>query len=242
MLEVVRPHWRASPRVQALCTTRGGGVSVGAFAALNLASHVNDQPSAVAENRRRLQHALPLPSAPRWLTQVHGVNVVDADRVQEPIAADAAFTRTAGVVCAILTADCLPILLCDAAATTVIAIHAGWRGLADGIIRHTLAHIARPGAEWLAWIGPGISAENYLVGDEVRAIFVNAKRSYTEHFVAVGTRWQMDLAALARAQLAGAGVDEITQYAGCTCGESARFFSYRRDGATGRMASLIWIN
>lgn len=242
MLEVVRPHWRTSPRVQALCTTRASGVSVGAFAALNLASHVEDEPSAVAENRRLLQHALPLPSAPRWLTQVHGVNVVEADHVHEPIAADAAFTRTAGVVCAILTADCLPILLCDTAATRVIAIHAGWRGLADGIIPRTLAHTASPGAEWLAWIGPGISAANYEVGDEVRAIFVNTERRYAEHFVAVGARWQMDLAALARAQLAAAGVAEITQYTGCTFGEAARFFSYRRDGATGRMASLIWIN
>ena len=242
MLEVVRPHWRASPRVQALCTPRSGGVSAGAFAALNLASHVSDEPSAVAENRRLLQHALQLPSAPRWLTQAHGVNVIDAERVYEPIAADAAFTRTAGVVCAILTADCLPILLCDTAATRVIAIHAGWRGLADGIIPRALARTAMPGAEWLAWIGPGISAENYLVGDEVRATFVNAARSAAEHFVAVGARWQMNLAALARAQLAAAGVSEITQYAGCTFGESARFFSYRRDGATGRMASLIWLN
>ena len=240
MLEFVTPRWPAPPNIQALCTTRTGGISVGKYSALNLATHVGDDPTAVNANRARLQTELPLPSAPRWLTQVHGTTLVNAAHVA-PLAADAAYADTRETVCAILTADCLPILICDTAGENVIAIHAGWRGLAEGIIARTFATLAMRNTRWLAWIGPGISAENYAVGDDVRAIFQALDPSYAQYFVAAGLRWQMDLQAIARAQLASAGVEAIAHYDGCTFGEPTRFFSYRRDGETGRMASLIWI-
>lgn len=235
------PHWGAPRHVQACVTTRDGGVSRGPYASLNLATHVADVADDVAANRTRLAHALNLPGAPRWLTQVHGTRCVDAATIGEPVEADAAWTARPGVVCAILTADCLPILLCDRAGTRIAAVHAGWRGLCDGVIASTLAALAVPGADLCAWIGPGIGVAAYAVGAELRDRFMAVDADAQSCFVRRNDTWYADLAGLARQQLTRAGVSEIADCGLCTYGDT-RFYSHRRDGVTGRFASLIWIS
>jgi YfiH family protein len=166
------PEWPAPERVRAVSTTRAGGVSRPPYASLNLAAHVGDDAGAVAANRLHLGRALRLPTTPAWLTQVHGTRVVDAARVDTPVMTDAAYARVPGVVCAVLTADCLPVLLCDRGGRAVAAAHAGWRGLAAGVIEQTIAALPVSGGELMAWLGPAISAPAYVVGEEVRAAFV----------------------------------------------------------------------
>ena len=243
LLETVAPVWSAVPQVRAVCTTRIGGVGHGPYASFNLATHVGDDETTVATNRRRLNAALELPSLPLWLSQVHATTVLDADRVTDttPLTADAAYSRARQRVCTVLTADCLPILLTNSTGTCIAAVHAGWRGLLTGIIPAVLQHLSTANETWLAWIGPAISAHAYEIGDEVRHQFLSADESYEPYFVAHGVRWKFDLASLADTQLQRAGVDFITRFDGCTASDAARFFSYRRDGITGRMASLIWI-
>jgi polyphenol oxidase len=240
-LEWLVPAWPAPSNVRAVCTTRMGGVSVGAYASLNLATHVGDDPAAVAANRQRLRAALALPSEPCWLEQTHGANLVEARGYGAPPSADASFTTDRGRVCAILTADCLPILLCDRQGTMVLAIHAGWRGLLNGIIASTLMRCDHPGADWLAWVGPGISVAAYAVGAELAAEFVAKDPLFVPFFVTRGNISYADLSGLAAHQLRAVGVRSITCDSGCTAADAARFFSYRRDGATGRFASLIWL-
>ncbi len=240
-IELLVPEWPAPSNVRAGCTTRTGGVSTGPYARLNLATHVGDDPLAVATNRQRLRAALDLPNEPCWLQQTHDLNLVEARIQAIPPSADASFTTVPGRVCAILTADCLPILLCDREGTMVLAIHAGWRGLLNGIIASALASCARPGADWLAWIGPGISAEAYVVGADLAARFSAKNPAYARYFAARERFIHADLPGLAAYQLSAAGVTSIAHYAGCTARESARFFSYRRDGVCGRFASVIWL-
>jgi hypothetical protein len=235
------PTWGAPPSVRACVTTRDGGVSRGPYASLNLATHVQDIADDVAANRTRLAHALNLPGPPRWLTQVHGTRCVDAATIGAPVDADAAWTDRPGVVCAILTADCLPILLCDRAGTRIAAAHAGWRGLCDGVIASTLAALAVPGAELCAWIGPGIGVAAYAVGAELRERFMAADAEAEACFIRRDDSWYADLAGLARQQLTRAGVRDIADCGLCTYGDT-RFYSHRRDGVTGRFASLIWIS
>jgi YfiH family protein len=239
----IRPNWPAPAHVRACTTTRAGGVSVAGYASLNLADHVGDDPVHVAQNRARLAAALLLPSSPVWLRQVHGVRVVDAGRCGASAEADAAFTLEAGLVCGVLTADCLPLLLCDRRGTRVAAAHAGWRGLAAGVIEAAVASLDVPSAELLAWLGPAISAPAYVVGDEVRAAFVTHAAMAAEAFEpAPGGGWQADLYLLARQRLAVLGVKAVYGGERCTFREAAHFYSYRRDGAgSGRMASLIWL-
>ena len=235
LLEV---DWPAPGHVRACVSTRAGGCSAPPRDSLNLATHVGDAAHDVAENRRRLREAAALPTEPVWLNQVHGTTLVEAS--SGPLCdADASYTRRPGVVCGVLTADCLPVLLCDRAGTTVAAIHAGWRGLLAGILPQTLASLGA--ADWLAWIGPGISASAYEVGHEVARAFVDQDPAYSAFFRPVGPRFMADLPALADWQMRAAGVRQITRYAGCTLGEPQHFFSHRRDGVTGRFASLIWI-
>jgi len=230
--------WPAPAQVRACVSTRVGGCSVPPWDALNLATHVGDRTDDVAENRRRLHEAAALPSEPVWLNQVHGTTLVEA--ASGPLRdADASYTRQRGVVCAVLTADCLPVLLCDRAGTTVAAIHAGWRGLLAGILPQTLAALGA--GEWLAWIGPGISASVYEVGQEVPQAFKDQDAASSPFFRPVGSRFLADLPGLADWQLRTAGVQQVTRYQGCTLAEPARFFSHRRDGVTGRFASLIWL-
>ncbi|MDP1526223.1 MAG: peptidoglycan editing factor PgeF [Rhodocyclaceae bacterium] len=237
--EFIIPDWPAPSNVQAIQTTRSGGVSIAPYASLNLGDHVGDAPAAVAENRRLLRTHLP--DEPVWLKQVHGTHCLDAATAVAGTEADAAFTRQPGVVCAVLTADCLPVLLCDDAGTVVAAAHAGWRGLAAGVIETTVAAMNLPGAQLMAWLGPAIGAENFEVGGEVREAFVTHNRAAAAAFAArPHGKWRCDLYALARFRLEAMGISRITGADFCTAGDADRFFSYRRDGTTGRMASLIW--
>jgi YfiH family protein len=237
----IGPDWPAPARVRALSTTRLGGVSLASYARLNLGDHVGDAPAAVADNRARLRAHLP--AEPLWMRQVHGRVCVDAARERPGVEADAAFSRTSGVVCAVLTADCLPVLLCDTAGTVVAAAHAGWRGLAGGVIEATVAAMAVPGERLMAWLGPAIGPQSFEVGDEVRAVFLAQAAKAASAFVPrPDGKWLCDLYMLAAQRLTALGVCRITGAEFCTVREPERFFSYRRDGASGRMASLIWLD
>ena len=251
------PDWPAPGRVRALSTTRLGGVSAGPYGladgspgGLNLGVHVGDAPASVAENRRRLAGSLP--AMPLWLEQVHGCAVATADHLAEvtPPRADASVASAAGHVCAVMTADCLPVLLCDRAGTVVGAAHAGWRGLCDGVIEATLGRmqsIAGEGAPWLAWLGPAIGPSAFEVGPEVREAFLaratGAERAATVNAFREGMpgKYLADLYALARLRLARAGCTDVYGGDTCTVTDVDRFYSYRRDGVTGRMASLVWL-
>jgi len=238
----LEPDWAAPARVRAVCTTRSGGASAAPYASMNPADHVGDVPAAVQANRARLQQQLALPGAPVWLQQVHGIDVVDAARVQGVPAADAAWTGQPGVVCVVLTADCLPLLLSDREGRCVAAAHAGWRGLAAGVIEQTVRTLPVAPQQLLAWLGPAIGPGAYVVGEEVRAAFLahDARAAAGFRPAAVGG-WHADLYQLARQRLAAAGVPAVFGGGLCTFTEPGRFFSYRRDGATGRMASLVWL-
>jgi len=196
----------------------------------------------VAANREQLRQALQLPAMPAWLQQVHGVQVVNASGVTAPVAADAAYALDPGVVCAVLTADCLPVLLCDRGGRAVAAAHAGWRGLAAGVIEQTIAAMPAPGAELMAWLGPAISANAYVVGEEVRDTFLSHDPAAVTAFrPAADGGWHADLYLLARQRLQSQGITEVHGGGFCTWEDPVRFYSYRRDGVTGRMASLIWL-
>lgn len=233
------PDWPAPARVRSFMSTRAGGVSPAPYASLNPASHVGDDPAAVAANRRILAAALP--AEPQWLNQVHGcgVAVCPADGVSD---ADAAVARTPGQVCAVLTADCLPVLFCDRDGTVVAAAHAGWRGLAAGVLERTVEAMGTPSSEVLAWMGAAIGPEQFEVGPEVREVFSAQHPEANAAFrPGQGDRLLADIYALARIRLAAMGVTQVYGGGLCTCTEAERFYSYRREGRTGRMASLIWL-
>ncbi|MCX7892339.1 MAG: peptidoglycan editing factor PgeF [Burkholderiales bacterium] len=234
------PEWPAPPRVRALATTRQGGVSRGPYASLNLGDHVGDDPAHVARNRALLGRELP--RAPLWLAQEHGVAVVEAETARGVPVADAAVAHAPGFVLAALTADCLPVLLASRDGDAVGIAHAGWRGLAAGVVEATVAKMrCEPGA-LVAWLGPAIGPAWFEVGDEVRDAFTADDRSAAAAF-APGRpgKWHADLYALARRRLARAGVSEVHGGRWCTFTDHERFFSYRRDGRTGRMATLVWL-
>ncbi len=285
-LEWLVPDWPAPPWVRAVATTRRGGVSLGAYAGLNLGDHVGDDPARVQTNRQLLRAALRLPAEPVWLRQVHGCAVAcvapggvpgeavggtpdqvkggrpsgaagggqdaAAGKAQDGATegtpgeadceADAAVAYGPGSVCAVLTADCLPLLLTDRAGTRVAAIHAGWRGLAAGVIEAAVARLVAPPGDVLAWLGPAIGAAAFEVGGEVRARFVAADARAAAAFTPLdGDKWLADLYRLARQRLAALGVEGVWGGDQCTYRDPERFYSYRRDGVTGRMASLIWL-
>ena len=241
------PEWNAPLNVRALITTRHGGVSGGVYAGLNLGDHVGDDPSHVAQNRAILRAALP--TEPTWLKQVHGVGVADADTTAGPVEADASVAHRSGAVCAVLTADCLPVLLCDDEGRVVAAAHAGWRGLAGGAIEHTVRAMGVAPASLMAYLGPAIGPAAFEVGDEVRQVFVAADPDAQQAFTlstqhpapSTEIKWLADIYLLARQRLQRLGVERVHGGAYCTHSEPQRFYSYRRDGATGRMASLIWL-
>lgn len=242
MFETLIPDWPAPPNVHAWATTRSGGVSLPPFDSFNLGNHVGDAPPAVAENRRRL--CAHLPAEPRWLTQVHGNRCIDAGSAGNAVEveADASTTRAAHVVCAVLTADCLPVLLCDVAGTVVAAAHAGWRGLAAGILENTVAAMHVPGQNLLAWLGPHIGPAHFEVGEEVLNRFIAADAAAAAAFSPhIDGKWWCDITLLARQRLTAAGVRRIASADFCTVRDRRHFFSYRRDGISGRMASLIWM-
>jgi len=237
----IAPDWPAPANVYAASTLRSGGVSSAEYTSLNLADHVADDRAAVNENRMRLQQALALPASPKWLTQVHGVECINAASSAIGAEADASFTTQAGIVSAVLTADCLPVLLCDKQGTTVAAVHAGWRGLAAGVIESTIAAMGEP-LQLMAWLGPAIGAQQFEVGDEVRAAFIARDAAAVDAFAPVRAgHWLADLYQLARIVMEKQGLSEIYGGEWCTVSRPDDFYSYRRDGVTGRMATLIWM-
>lgn len=242
-LSFIIPDWPAPANVKSLQTTRNGGVSKAPYASLNLGEHVQDDPIAVAHNRQLLSPYLP--SEPVWVNQVHGINVIDAAKSGCLETADGAFTTQANVVCVTMTADCLPVLLCDKAGTVVAAVHAGWRGLCDGVIEAAIAKMPVKTGYILAWLGPAIGLDAFEVGGEVRAQFMEKDGQAISAFKPHGDKWLCDIYTIAKQRLNNVGVTQI--YGGginesfCTYSDAERFFSYRRDGVTGRMASLIWL-
>jgi YfiH family protein len=237
------PDWPVVARVRAVTTTRQGGISQGRYASMNPADHVDDDPAAVIANRQTLQQALGLPGQPLWLQQVHGTVVINAATARISPIADAAWCSQPGIVCAVLTADCLPVLLSDTAGQCVAAIHAGWRGLAAGVIEQAAMEMGRPGENLLAWLGPAIGPLVYQVGDEVRDTFMTHDKEAAGAFrQRPDGQWFADLYLLARQRLAACGVTAVYGGGYCSFSDSARFYSYRRDGATGRMATLIWLD
>lgn len=233
------PDWPVPGHVHAWVTERDGA---GRYGAGNLGVHVGDDASVVAANRTRLCAELALPADPTWLTQVHGARVLDLDR--EPVApADGAVTSRTGVVCAVLTADCLPILFCDRAGRRVGVAHAGWRGLLGGVLPAAVRAMAVPATDLVAWLGPAIGPSNYEVGADVREPFVAQSAAAERRFERNGRgRWQADLFGLARDSLAAAGVHTVHGGGVCTFAAAERFFSHRREAPCGRMATLIWLS
>lgn len=239
-LPLIIPDWPAPPQVKALQTTRQGGISIGPYAGLNLGDHVKDDPRHVAHNRQLLSDHVP--TEPVWLNQVHGTRVIDAAVSSCLESADASFTNRKQVVCVTMTADCLPVLLCDSAGTTVAAIHAGWRSLCDGVIEATVEAMQMPGGNLMAWLGPAIGPHAFEVGEEVRAQFIAKDPLAEQAFKPQGEKWLGDLYLVARQRLQALGVQRIYGGDRCTFSEPDTFFSFRRDGDTGRMATLIWLS
>jgi YfiH family protein len=239
MHDWLMPQWPAPAKVKTCVTTRSGGVSAMPFDSLNLGEHVGDDPQAVAKNRQRLVSLLGC--KPAWLQQVHGVAVAEANPALV-LEADASWTSTAGIACTVMTADCLPVLFCDRAGTRVAAAHAGWRGLAAGVLESTLEQLAVPVDQVLVWLGPAIGPKAFEVGAEVREAFVAQQRQATAAFLPSANpgKFMADIYQLARFRLAACGVDAV--YGGDFCTYSdLRFFSYRRSVQTGRFASMIWL-
>jgi YfiH family protein len=241
----ITPDWPAAATVRALSTLREGGVSTQSYESLNLGGHVGDAPTAVAENRRRLRSAARLPAEPTWLSQVHGARVVDLDALddaEKPPEADAALTRRPGRVCAILAADCLPVLLAADSGTAVAAAHAGWRGLAGGVIEAAIGALAIAPESLVAWLGPAIGPRHFEVGEDVRDLMLAEDAEASASFAPNARgRFLADLPALARRRLARLGVERIYGGGECTFSRADKYFSHRRDGATGRQATLIWL-
>ncbi len=244
-IDWIIPDWPVPAGVRSASTTRRGGVSAGSYASFNLGDHVGDDPSAVSQNRARLVESLALPSAPIWLRQVHGTRVYDTKepRPKDPPEADASFAvQPGGPVCAVLTADCLPVLLCDDQGTWVAAAHAGWRGLCAGVIEAAAATFSGSPNQLMAWLGPALGPEKFEVGAEVREAFLEQDIESAAYFNDAGPgKYFASLEGLARRRLQRIGIDRIYGGGWCTFSDAKRFFSYRRDLATGRMATLIWL-
>ena len=236
--------WELPQGVRAACTTRLGGVSKGAWDSFNVATHVGDDLVHVAANRTRLCELLGLRAEPAWLNQVHGTavrNIDGAAFAPIPYTADAAVATRAGAACVVMVADCLPVLFCSRDGQHIGAAHAGWRGLAAGVLESTVAAMGVPGNELRAWLGPAISQEHFEVGEEVREVFVNADRAASSRFrMNARGRLQADLAGLARLRLASLGLTDVSGGNWCTFADRGRFYSHRRDGKGGRLAALIW--
>lgn len=242
---LLRPDWTVPAAVQACTTLRRGlqvGISAAPFDDFNLGAACGDLPSAVQHNREALGWIAQLPAPPQWLRQVHGVDVVRVDAMQPAPEADAAVTGVPGRVLAILTADCLPVLFCSDGGDEVAAAHAGWRGLAAGVLERTVAAMRTPASRLQAWLGPAAGPRAYEVGDEVRAAFVTQDARAGMAFAPTRSgHWRVDLYALARQRLAAVGIARVRGGDLCTISDPQRFYSHRRDGRSGRMATLIWI-
>ncbi len=242
MCEFITPDWPAPDSVRAVSTTRRGGRSRSPYDGLNLATHVGDSDSDVAYNRKQLSGALALPARPNWLQQVHGIDITIGACAAQPAEADGAFSSSPGEVLAVMTADCLPLLMCNRQGTEVAAVHAGWRGLLNGVIESAVARFTVPADELLIWFGPAIGAASFEVGDEVRTQFLEVDEASAIAFQTTPNgRWLADIYQLAQIRLQKQGIAAIYGGEYCTVSDVERFYSYRRDGVTGRMASLIWM-
>jgi YfiH family protein len=235
--------WQLPRGVRAAFTTRLGGVSVAPWDSFNVATHVGDDAVHVAANRARLRELLGLSAEPAWLDQVHGVDVADLDAgvPAAPVTADASITSRAGTACVVMVADCLPVLFTTRDGSRIGAAHAGWRGLASGVIEQAVKALAMRGDELRAWLGPCISREHFEVGEEVREEFVKQDARASAYFERnAREKWQADLVGLAKRRLELLGVNDVSGGAWCTFADRATFFSHRRDGKGGRLAALIW--
>ncbi|QKJ88333.1 Polyphenol oxidase [Paramixta manurensis] len=243
MNPLIIPDWPAPASVRACSSTRVGGVSHAPWGSLNLGAHVGDEAEHVHINRERLASFAALPVSPHWLNQVHGTDVLrlSADSTAEAVSADASWTNRPDTVCAVMTADCLPVLFCAYDGAEVAAAHAGWRGLCAGVLEATLDNFSCPASEVHAWLGPAIGPQAFEVGAEVYNAFVMHDAAAAGAFRAVGEKYYADIWHLARLRLTAKGVRSISGGGVCTVTRSEEFFSFRRDGVTGRMASLIWL-
>jgi len=240
----IYPDWPAPKAVRAVMTTRSGGVSQAPFDALNLGDHVDDDPQAVLSNRAIVRRELQLPDEPLWLTQVHGTAVASVGSAAQATEADAAVAKAPAKVCAIMTADCLPVLFCNRQGTVAAAAHAGWRGLEAGVLESTIQAMDCQAEDILVWMGAAIGPQHFEVSDEVREAFVQAQPAAKQAFKAHGTgKWLADLYSLARLRLERFGIASENVYGGthCTYAQADQFYSYRREARTGRMAALIWL-
>lgn len=244
MNQLIQPQWPQPATVRSCATTRQGGVSLPPYDSLNLGSHVGDDPHSVDANRLRLLDLAALPSAPHWLEQVHGTHVVrltPSTPYSPVLVADAAYTNQRGVVCAAMTADCLPVLFSSRAGDEVAAAHAGWRGLCAGVLEKTVAEFSSQSSEIIAWLGPAIGPQQFEVGAEVREAFISVDPQACAAFQPRGNKFLADIYLLARLRLNSCGVTHIYGGEYCTVTDSTKFYSYRRDVNTGRLASLIWL-
>jgi len=240
--EFIIPDWPAPENIRAYVSTRKGGHSQTPFDEFNLGNHVDDNPEVVKNNRLLLNTALSLPGDPVWLEQIHTTNVVNAAKAEAPVHADASYSSQKNTVCVVMTADCLPVFFCSKDGSEVAIAHAGWRGLVAGVLEATVEKLDSPAEELIAWLGPAIGPEAFEVGEEVRAAFMHqnteTKNTFSKN---KNGKWLADIYSLARIRLEQAGVQNISGGDFCTYKNAEQFYSYRRDGQTGRMASLIWI-
>lgn len=244
MRDLILPQWPQPASVRSCVTTRHGGVSLPPYDSLNLGLHVGDDPNLVIANRQRLVDLAELPAAPHWLEQVHGTQVIRLTQnisPASPLVADAVYTQEPSVVCSVMTADCLPVLFTTKAGDEVAAAHAGWRGLCAGILENTLAEFAAAPSDIMAWLGPAIGPQQFEVGGEVRDAFMAIDPLAAKAFVPKGQKFLADIYQLARLRLRAYGVTDIYGGEFCTVSDSTKFYSYRREVTTGRLASLIWL-
>lgn len=242
MNKLILPDWPMPATVKACSTTRHGGISKFPYDSLNLGTHVGDIATSVIANRQSLVEQAGLPQMPVWLEQVHGTRVLHLDgKAISDVQADAVYSRVAGQVCAVMTADCLPVLFCSSAGDEVAAAHAGWRGLCAGVLEQTLAQFNAGSSSITAWLGPAIGPQQFEVGEEVKQAFIQIDAQFAAAFTPSGSKYLADIYLLARLRLQAAGIHAIYGGDRCTVTEKQHFFSYRRDGITGRMASLIWL-
>lgn len=242
MNKLILPDWPMPATVKACSTTRHGGISEFPYDSLNLGTHVGDIAASVVANRQSLVEQAGLPQMPVWLEQVHGTRVLHLDgNTISDVQADAVYSHVAGQVCAVMTADCLPVLFCSSAGDEVAAAHAGWRGLCAGVLEQTLAQFNAGSSSIIAWLGPAIGPQQFEVGEEVKQAFIQIDAQFAAAFTPSGSKYLADIYLLARLRLQAAGIHAIYGGDRCTVTEKQHFFSYRRDGITGRMASLIWL-
>lgn len=242
MNKLILPDWPMPATVKACSTTRYGGISEFPYDSLNLGTHVGDIATSVVTNRQSLVEQAGLPQMPVWLEQVHGTRVLHLDgKTVSDVQADAVYSRVSGQVCAVMTADCLPVLFCSSAGDEVAAAHAGWRGLCAGVLEQTLAQFNADPSSIIAWLGPAIGPQQFEVGEEVKQAFIQIDAQFSAAFTPSGSKYLADIYLLARLRLQAAGIYAIYGGDRCTVTEKQHFFSYRRDGITGRMASLIWL-